>query len=149
MKSKKSPIPSWKIAGLYFFLTLIFITLFSAIYSLLVVRFGDEFPYYRYIIGTGIPFRIYHEVFSTLLYVIAILAATSIVKKRVQIKNVSGVAKIATIFLAVTEALFFIRDLLVRNIGGTPVYRNYELIFASSVVTVILFYFLTRHFLKK
>ncbi len=149
MKSKKTQIPEWKIAGLYFFLTLIFITLLSAVYNLLVVRFGDEFPYYRYIIGTGIPFRIYHEVFSTLLYIVAIIAAATIVKKRVPIKNVPGVAKIATIFLAVTEVLFFMRDLLVRNIGGIPIYRNYELIFASSVVTVILFYFLTRHFLKK
>lgn len=149
MRSKKIQHPSWKIGGMYFILTLSILTALSFIYNIFILRFGDDFPFYKYMIRNNVPFQIYHQIFSTLLFAISALIAAYFIKRKYPIKDIASVAMNAAIFSAIVEVLFFLRDFFIRDIQGIQVYRNYPLIIVFSILSVILYYFLSKRFLKK
>lgn len=146
MKTGKFNQP-WKLAGIYFLIYLLITTILSGVYSLFVVNILNPLH-----VGSIEDIKLIFKLLQILLPLVIILVGSyigaTIVKRKIGSSNVDKVSKLASIFYIFLELIFLTRDFLVTDINGIPITRNYTQTIITSIITVIVFYFLTRRFLK-
>lgn len=134
----------WKIAGIYFLLYTLITVLISAVYSLIVVYGVSNLRLnVPPIIG-----NIDNILFPLVLVWVGIKISSLYVNRKFTIKNSVSTAKWATGYYITVDLLFLVRDLLITDINGIPIVRNYTLNIATSLISVAIFYYLTRKYLQ-
>lgn len=138
---------SWIISLAYFFIYLLVTFIFWIFNAALVFRLFAIFlsletqiqSWQPIIIGT-----IYVYIGMTFAVIAGAYGVTRIFKKFEQ----SQIAFRATIFLIIMESLSLVRDILIRDIDGVPLQRDYIGSIASSVISIVAFYILSLIFLQ-
>ncbi len=144
MQSKK-PLKDWEIAGIYFLLYTLITVLISAVYTLIVVYGVSN-------LRLNVPpliGRIDSILFPLILIWVGTKLSSSYVSKKFNIQNINSIAKSATGYYIALDLVFLIRDLLITDINGIPIVRNYSLNIVTSLISIGLFYFLSLKNIKR
>ena len=147
MKSKDKKINYWWNAGKYFIVSMLFATIIEGVLQLIPLYILPNIQ-----MNQGIVFPPFLGTIFLILFpaglILSIYLAVKVTKKFFKSVDKKKIILIATGYYGILNMLFLIRDVLITDINGTPITRNYPESIFSDIISLLLFYFFSLEFMN-